>query len=264
MKAATHLINKGRDRCAFTLIELLVVVAIIAILAALLLPSLAKAKERARTTQCLNDMKQLQIAWFVYAGDNNDWLVKNWVMPNGISPNTAWVSGNVQAVNDPTAITNGTLYPYTRSPAIYQCPDLTPINGQILVRSASIMERIACADDADAAAYGAYSGTPDLGAAYPMRKRMQEILNPDPVSAIVFVDESQYSVDDCVFGLTWTQWKNVPGARHNRGCTFSFADGHVERWQWLGLSHDLPRPANPSGAAQMSDFQRLISAEAVP
>ena len=240
------------------------VIAITAILAALLLPALAKAKEKARTIQCLNDMRQLQIAWTIYAGDFNDRIVRNWVLASGFSPNTSWVSGNVKAVNDPLAITNGTLYPYARSPAIYQCPDLSPVRGQVLVRSASIMERMGGADDADSVTYGVYSATPDLGAAYPIRKKVTEILNPDPAMAIVFVDESQNSVDDSVYALEWNQWKNLPGVRHNRGCTFSFADGHVERWQWLGLNQELSGNVTPSGAEQTSDFQKLLSAEAVP
>jgi len=112
--------------------------------------------------------------------------------------------------------------------------------------------------------YGVYSATPDLGAAYPIRKKVTEILNPDPAMAIVFVDESQNSVDDSVYALEWNQWKNCPGVRHNRGCTFSFADGHVERWQWLGLNQELSGNVTPSGAEQTSDFQKLLSAEAVP
>jgi prepilin-type N-terminal cleavage/methylation domain-containing protein len=80
-------------RTAFTLIELLVVIAIIAILAALLLPALAKAKEKARAVTCMNNTKQLCLAWIMYAGDNNDRLVFNtdWVMPFNGSP--SWVSG---------------------------------------------------------------------------------------------------------------------------------------------------------------------------
>ena len=252
---------------AFTLIELLVVIAIIAILAALLLPALAQAKERARVIQCLNNMKQLTLGWTIYYGDNDDHLARNWVLGFGISPAGSWVLGNVRTstgstnVND---ITDGTLYPYYKSLPIYQCPDVMAVNGRTPVRTVSMMERMGGADDAEALQYGLFSDTPDLGAAYPMWKKSSDIKTPAPVSAIVFVDESQNTVDDAIFALTWTQWKNSPTVRHSKGATFSFADGHVERWKWKGLVKDQSEFITPSGTAQMDDFQRLLNAEAVP
>jgi prepilin-type N-terminal cleavage/methylation domain-containing protein len=100
---ATTATGSRRPRDAFTLIELLVVIAIIAILAAMLLPALARAKEKARVVQCLNNMKQLTLCWAIYAVDNNELLVKNWSLNGGSSKLGSWVTGTVKST---TGITN--------------------------------------------------------------------------------------------------------------------------------------------------------------
>ena len=94
-----HNIEMPARRAAFTLIELLVVIAIIAILAALLLPALARAKQKAQAVQCMSDRKQLQMAWFMYAGDNNDRLAvnsdKSQLYPNAVGGTPSWIYGRL-------------------------------------------------------------------------------------------------------------------------------------------------------------------------
>ena len=119
-----------RGEKAFTLIELLVVIAIIAILAAMLLPALAKAKQKAINTQCLSNQKQLQLAWQMYLGDNNDKLPPN----NAAAQQSfadSWIVGNVQTDVNTSNIVNGVLFPYNSSTAIYSCPaDKTTFNSR--------------------------------------------------------------------------------------------------------------------------------------
>jgi prepilin-type N-terminal cleavage/methylation domain-containing protein/prepilin-type processing-associated H-X9-DG protein len=257
----------GHRRRAFTLIELLIVIAIIAILAALLLPALSGAKERARVIQCLNNLRQMTFCWTVYADDNNDWLVPNWVLGTGVSPAGSWVMGNVHVlpgVTNVNDIVNGRLFPYTRSVALYQCPNAVFVNGRLPVRTTSLAEQMHGGDAADARQFGIYDSSGDLGTNYPPFKKMAEIRKPAPAMALVFVDESQNTVDDGIFAVGWTYWKNSPTIRHSRGATFSFADGHVERWKWKGLAKEQGYNVTPVGNDQKEDFQRTLNAIALP
>src|SRR5438128_10450 len=113
--------SKRSAQAGFTLIELLVVIAIIAILAALLLPVLSRAKEKAYRVQCLNNLKQLQLCWHMYTDDNRDIVPPN-VNDHSTEDAGSWIIGSVNSSFNNTDIQNGILFPYNRSVAIYKCP----------------------------------------------------------------------------------------------------------------------------------------------
>jgi prepilin-type N-terminal cleavage/methylation domain-containing protein/prepilin-type processing-associated H-X9-DG protein len=222
--------RKHISRPAFTLIELLVVIAIIAILAAMLLPALAKAKERACGTSCLNNLKQLQLCYQMYLGDNNDFL------PPNIGSSTAsgwdtWVVGNPKVDTTTSNIQAGVLFQYNRSVKIYVCCADRSTTAPTLLAPQGVPRNRSYAIDY------VMGGPPDT-LAYAMKKA-SEVVKPPPSRKSVFWDEDPRSIDNGQFGIrpsgSWTWW-NLPASGHNKGCTMSFLDGHAELWKWRDSS----------------------------
>jgi len=236
------------SRAAFTLIELLVVIAIIAILAAMLLPALAKAKAKAQGIGCLNNLKQLQLCWFMYAHDNNDKLV-----PNGDGATyTGWIGGQF-AVNprDGTNVNllkppSGLLWNYNQSLGIYKCPADQSVakSGNLVlgprVRSISLNGNM----------NGNSWYTDQTIKTYFTFRKLSQILRPPPSQAFVFLDENPSTLDDGYFLVVFDTiiWGNDPGIYHNGACGFSFADGHSETHRWLDPDTlAANKPASPKG-----------------
>jgi prepilin-type processing-associated H-X9-DG protein len=224
------------------LIELLVVIAIIAILAALLLPGLARSKAQALNLACLNHLRQLQLCWHLYATDHDDSLPPNHSVYDvssgqpipGLDLSLTWCPGNARQDTNTANIEKGYLFPYNRSAAIYHCPaDRSFVErsdggtlSMLRTRSYNMSQSI--------------NGLPFAVTLtnIPTFQKLTQIRNPDPAALFVFIDVHEGGILDSLFGIPipgdpWDGiWFDLPANRHNAGCNFSFADGHVERWKW--------------------------------
>lgn len=249
-----------RRTVGFTLIELLVVIAIIAILAALLLPALTKAKMKAQGTMCMNNHRQLAIAWRLYAEDNNDVLVfastvkggrgggsvpMNTANPND-PDNFAWSGAhmNFDGANRANWDVNydmaqRPLWKYSKSQSIYKCPsDHSTVTAfgttrdRILTMSMNLY-------------VGGFDGT-DGGWPFADPFKVYTKLSTIDVPSMIFVfldmredavNWSNFMTDMTGYApqnpgsYTWTT--DLPGIYHNRAAGFSFADGHSEIKRWI-------------------------------
>lgn len=225
--------SQGRRPPGFTLIELLVVIAIIAILMAIVMPALNRVREQGKRAVCLSNVKQLGLAWILYADDNNDKIVNGNTGEGAIYPIPPYEDGWVHwsdytdkssEAEQIEAIKEGALFPYVKTERLYKCP--TGLRGEM--RTYAVVDSM--------------NGWPSSG---PHIKKRIDILRPG--ERVVFIDEGWVTFASWSIPYDRESWwgkvviqpsilknrdSDPPPIRHGDGTNFSFADGHSEYWKW--------------------------------
>jgi prepilin-type N-terminal cleavage/methylation domain-containing protein/prepilin-type processing-associated H-X9-DG protein len=238
------------DNRAFTLIELLLVIAIIAILASLLLPALSSAKRKAQGIACLNNQRQLVLAWRMYADDHDDVLVlnnpDNYGNANGRFP--SWCLGDMSygrpdGTNVSLLMSNrvASVGPYVKTVHIFKCPSdqsRTTLKGgksYPRIRSYSMSSHM-----------GTMAG---WGAAGEVFLKMGDWNRYSRPGWIVFTDTHDDSIGTCIFNqirdVTFGGWGKFPTARHGKSGTVGFIDGHAEIRRWVDPRTLAPVTGSP-------------------
>jgi prepilin-type N-terminal cleavage/methylation domain-containing protein/prepilin-type processing-associated H-X9-DG protein len=256
--------NSAGQRRGFTILELMAVLAIILVVVGLLSSALNQARTRTFRITCLNNMRQLQVAWDLYAHENGDYLVLNKTEETGTtlsatrkSSTNSWVAGNPKEDRTTENLRKGSLFYIVQNPAVYRCPmdSSSTRSGTLRTRSYSI---------------SAYLGGDNDDLDPRVKMKTSELVNPPPEKVFVFIEEHEDSIWDGGFlvlprerfSLNGGTWSSTPADRHMQGCNLTFADGHIEYWKW-----SAPKRANLNNQmitnpGDLRDLRRLQ--ESVP
>jgi prepilin-type N-terminal cleavage/methylation domain-containing protein/prepilin-type processing-associated H-X9-DG protein len=251
VSAPRHSLARAFAAGAFTLIELLVVIAIIAILAAMLLPAFARARQKTQAVYCMNNSKQLMLAWQMYLHDNADKIVPafhggdaqhgNFPARQGPGWVEGWLDWSTGTDNTNLLLLTSDKYArlgsyVARANNIFKCPaDRYMTAAQIArgwpARCRSVSGNIVVGD-----------GNYEEGPTDPIYKHVRksgELIYPPPADVWVFVDEHPDSINDAgLFSPHETSWIDMPASYHGNACGVALADGHAEIHKWTASLGD--------------------------